>query len=416
MLFVLLTTLGCDPYASWPEEGTYYPWVYTQEKGLEDYETVRWETETWEPLIDPEETGLYLLKALEHRPWAPVESIHHFGLTRGLIPRLEPRAEGEIHLSFVGDVMFTGPANPDTYTDVAHLLDGDVRLGNLETPVVPNEATGRDVYGFNASPEILESMPLDVVQLNNNHSLDLGDVGLEATLAAVEEAGLIPTGVDGHVLLGVGDARVAVLSFTWGLNERDVDSEHELFVIPFGHIGERIDLAAVRDGVAASEEAGADVIVAMVHWGFEYEYYPDPHMMVLGRELLSLGVDLVVGQGPHVAQPVELCAVNIPVAVPGVGQCSVRSEDGVARVGAILYSLGNFGTDMPTVPAQVGLVTTVALAPGAGVRGLGWAAVASVSDGVSGQLVVPLDDLVDDPEYAAEAARLWQHLGPAWKR
>ncbi len=412
----LLFIFACDPYHAWPDPGSYYPYQYTAQNDLEDYEHVRWETETWTPTEDLQSAALYLLKANYHRPWAPDETLFHFGRTRGGLPPLQ---SDHLTISFVGDVMWTGGGWADTYSEVADLLDGDLRVGNLETPTSPDHPTGQGdlgLYAFNASPEILDGLPLDVVQLNNNHTLDAGDEGLDLTIAEVESRGIDHTGIDRHLIRDVEGTGVAILAYTWGLNEPDEPTEHELFVIPFGHLDEKIDLDRVGEDVEAAVAEGAQHVVVMVHWGFEYEYYADPHFMVLGRKLLAEGADIVIGTGPHVPEPPEWCAINIPAAVPGVGQCALKSRDGEARFGAILYSLGNFGTVMPTVQAQTGLVATVSLYPGFGVSGIGWEAVSSVSQ-VEGEKLFPLESLVEEGnEYEAEEVRLNQHLGTAWKR
>jgi poly-gamma-glutamate synthesis protein (capsule biosynthesis protein) len=417
-LVPLLFILGCDPYHAWPEPGTAFPYRYTEQDpdALEAYEHVRWETETWTPSTDLESAALYLLKAHYHRLWAPDETLFHFGRTRGGLPPLNP---DHLTISFVGDVMWTGGGWADTYTEVADLLGGDIRVGNLETPTSVNHPTGQGdlgLYSFNASTEMLEGLPLDVVQLNNNHTLDATDEGLDLTLAELESRGIEIAGIDHHLVLDVAGTNVAFLAYTWGLNEPDAPTEHELFIIPFGHLDEKIALDRVGEDVDEAVAAGAQLVVALVHWGFEYEYYADPHFMVLGRQLLAEGVDIVVGTGPHVVEPPEWCAINIPAAIPGVGQCSLRSRDGRARFGAILYSLGNFGTVMPTIQAETGIIATVSLYPGFGVTGMGWEAVSSVGQN-EGEKLFSLASLVEDGnEYEAEEIRLNQHLGTAWKR
>src|SRR5687768_5026214 len=129
---LLIVVAGCDPYASWPDRHDVFPWVYEPETGLPDYALVRVETETWTPLVDLAETGLYIQKAAFHKPSAPRDELVHFATVRPSIPPIVPE---DVTLSFVGDVMrFTG--NWATFADpAAHLLDGDLRLGNLETPV-----------------------------------------------------------------------------------------------------------------------------------------------------------------------------------------------------------------------------------------------------------------------------------------
>jgi poly-gamma-glutamate synthesis protein (capsule biosynthesis protein) len=407
--------LACSPYNGWSD--AVFPYVYTPEESIEDYEEVRWETEDWDPAKDLAQSALYLLKANYHRPDAGLEQLLHHGAMRPSIP---PVVEEDVTLSFVGDVMWLG-GNWSGFADpVAHLLDGDLRIGNLETPTDPDGPTElgelRDIslYAFNSPPEILDGLPLDLVQLNNNHSIDLGDEGLEATLAEVEARGMLHTGVDAHTMVQIDGLNVAFLSFTWGINQRDVTSEHELFIVPFGHVDEDIDMSIVQEQIGAARSAGAHTVVTMLHWGFEYEYYPDPHFMVLARDIVGMGADVVVGSGPHVVEPAEICLVNVPAWRPGIGRCAVQTDDGVPRTAAILYSLGNFGTGhMPTLQNQVGIVATVSIR--GGVTGLGWSAVASIQQD-DGTTLQPLDSLLDDSDYAAEAARLDVHLGTSWKR
>lgn len=431
---------GCDPYAAWPDPTDVFPWGVPPEQGLPDYALVRVETETWTPLVDLTETALYVQKATLHKPSAPRDEVLHFGLMRPSMPALAP---SDTRLSFVGDVMrFHG--NWTGFADgVAELVDGDVRVGNLETPTSASFPTDADdlaaqfgIYAFNSPPALIDGLPLDLVQVNNNHTLDLGDPGIDDTVAAVTATGRVPIGVDTNLAYAeVDGATIAFLSYTWGLNA-SFPTVHDLHVVPFGHLGGAdgdgdIDLSPIATDVAGARDDGADLVVLLLHWGYEYEYYPDPHFLRLGRALVGLGADLVVGSGPHAVEPAELCDVNRPLAVPEIGRCSIRTDDGRPRTAAILYSLGDFGTELATVPLQVGVIGTVSLAAGFGVTGLGWQAVASVPEAGGGQSLVPLDDLAaaeaaaeagattastDAGPYTAESARLNQLLGASWRR
>lgn len=66
-------------------------------------------------------------------------------------------------------------------------------------------------------------------------------------------------------------------------------------------------------------KAGADVVIAVVHWGIEGAACPGPEITSLGAALLRAGATVVLGSHPHVLQPI------------------VRKATGV-----IAYSLGNF--------------------------------------------------------------------------
>lgn len=413
MLWILLACAR-DPYRDWPDPTTVYPYVYTPEADLQPYEEVRWETETWTLEDDPDIAALYLIKAGLHRPGAPEESLAHFDAMRAAIP---PLGEGT-RLSFTGDVMWVGDNWAQFAAPAAGMLDGDLRIGNLETPTAPGFPTDPQelgLYHFNAPPEMLDGLPLDLLQLTNNHVMDVGDPGIAGTLAEVEARGFLHTGIDAPAPVAVGGASLAVLAYTWGINDRTLTSAHDLHIVPFGHLDEDIDLTTIGAEITAARAAGVSHVVVLVHWGYEYEYYPDPHFMILGRDIVALGADLVVGEGPHCVQPPELCHVNDPEVVPGVGTCSVRTDDGVTRTAAIAYSLGDFGTTLETWPLKAGIVVTASLGD-EGVTGLGWAAEATVS-GPDGPEVHPLEDLVaDDPDAAAERDRLLSHLGAGWAR
>lgn len=382
-----------------------YPYTYTPETGLEPYELVRVETETWVPLLDEEETGLYVQKSVLHRTGAPVESIEHFATMKRLIPPLADTVD--LRLSFAGDTMWVGGNWAHVFDPVAGLFDGDLRVTNLETPTTPNESSEKfalGTYAFNSDPAYLDGVPADLLQLNNNHSLDAGEQGLTDTLAEVDARGIRRTGIGAHEIVEVAGQTIAFFSFTWGINQQDVTPERELFIVPFGHETE-VDLSRAVDLITAST---ADFIVVMPHWGYEYEYFPDPQFMVQARELIAAGADLIVGTGPHVVQPPEICEVNRGVS-PGVGACAIENG-GTPRTAAVLYSLGNAATTMATLPCEVGLLATLSLGEG-GVTGLGWDAIVS-HDSVPE--VRPMNEA--DADEAAELARLSAHIGEAWRR
>ncbi len=420
-LLILSPACEDDPYKNWPDPKKTYPYVVSQETSLDPYEKIRWETETWSQ-DDLNKAGLYMKKLLLHRQGGPSETVAHFKQQAARIP---PLAGGGVRLSLVGDVMWVKGNWKAFATPSAALLDGTLRVGNLETPTSPDHATGEralGTYSFNAPPEMLDGLPLDLLQLNNNHSLDAGDLGLENTIKQVEKRGLKHTGVDRQLSLTVGGLKVGLLAYTWGINDKKRSKKgHELHIIPFGHEKADLDLSLLERQVADARASGVHVVVALLHWGYEFEFYPDTRFMVLARRMIKAGVDLVVGHGPHVVQPAELCHVNRPEHVPGVGTCSVRTDDGRERTAAIFYSLGDFGTTLPTVYTKAGLVATVELGSG-GVQGMGWSGVFSedvkTTDGkVSGQSVKPLADLaVRNTVLAGEVKRLEGHLGKGWKR
>ncbi len=238
-----------------------------------------------------------------------------------------------VTLVFVGDVMLgrdvavsLGGDWADAFRDARPWLAGaDLAMANLESPLtrVPF-AGGR--FDLRAPPEAvnaLTSAGFDAVSLANNHALDGGPAGLAETLDTLQRAGIAAAtdpGIRGNVRLRSGESvtlrvrrlRISVLAFLD--KDRVLDTE---FV--------------------AQAAAEADLVVVLMHWGAEY-YPVTARQRALARELAAAGADLIVGQGPHVLQPVE-------------------------KVGGALvaYSLGNFLFDQPFPDTRQGAILRVTL-------------------------------------------------------
>ena len=75
-------------------------------------------------------------------------------------------------------------------------------------------------------------------------------------------------------------------------------------------------------------EAGADAIIAYMHWGREYRREANDEQRAITERLLAAGVDVILGSHPHVVQP--------------AGMREVTLADGTKHEALVAYSLGNF--------------------------------------------------------------------------
>jgi poly-gamma-glutamate synthesis protein (capsule biosynthesis protein) len=80
----------------------------------------------------------------------------------------------------------------------------------------------------------------------------------------------------------------------------------------------------VASQVATAKAAGAQFIVISMRWGTEYSQSVNAYQVAESQYLADLGVQLVLGHGPHVLEPVKL----------------LTGKDGNETV--VWYSLGNF--------------------------------------------------------------------------
>jgi hypothetical protein len=185
----------------------------------------------------------------------------------------------------------------------------DLALCHLETPLAPASGPFRNYPSFSVPPQIapaLAATGYDACTTASNHTLDQGFPGVVRTLEALHRAGIAHTGsarsaaeARRPLLLPVGGARVAVLSYTYGFNGYPLPPAR-----PWA--ANRIDERRILADARQARRAGADVVVVALHWGQEYVHQPTPQQARLAPRLLrSPDVDLLIGHHAHVVQPVE---------------------------------------------------------------------------------------------------------------
>ena len=327
------------------------------------YETVRYEEGRW-PLWRWDRNLRYIAKSLVHRrtPWTDEDRDWHARardyLERGSWMRATSRTTRWVA---GGDLMWIRSGFADALSPLlrARIEAADLALVNLETPIVPERPVPRLVYEtlhYNCPRSYLDAFRSDrprVVSLTNNHALDQGLSGLSRTHEVVQAAGCTPIGGpnegDDVRRVIVGDLTIGVLGMTYDINHLVGPPPRGIAVERFGDPHHEPDWRTLERRIARARE-GADLVVLMAHWGFEYEYWPAVLQRAHARRLIELGVDVVIGSSPHVLQPVEL------VSIDGADDaCPFQARrGGQARFGLVAWSLGNLCTIMPTLACQVG--------------------------------------------------------------
>ena len=149
-------------------------------------------------------------------------------------------------------------------------------------------------------------LPNTVLSLANNHILDFGQVGLQATCQVLDDAGINWFGLetrrgagDNYRILEREGVRVCLAGFGWRNEECIQATAGEPGVADFTR--RNIDLTLKR-----LAEERFDFLIVYVHFGYEHEYYPLPLHVGFCRYLIDHGVDLVYGSHTHCIQAYEL--------------------------------------------------------------------------------------------------------------
>ena len=179
----------------------------------------------------------------------------------------------------------------------------DLALCHLETPLAADGGPYSGYPSFAGPPQIaagLAATGFDACSMASNHTWDKGLAGVERTVTTVQAAGMTPYGaaVAGQpgnpTIVELAGLRVGLLSYTYGHNAAPGNGAVEVLDVD----------DAVADAVAA-RAAGAELVVASIHWGTEYDHEINPQQRDLAPALLdSPDIDLVIGHHAHVVQPI----------------------------------------------------------------------------------------------------------------
>ncbi|RMG99860.1 MAG: CapA family protein, partial [Chloroflexi bacterium] len=242
-----------------------------------------------------------------------------------------------VHLAAVGDIMLDrGPGYLLTTGDLAfpfaHFADelaaADLTLGNLESALGDTGQPEHKSYTFRAPPEAAKALALagfDLLTLANNHALDFGPEALQQGIALLQAQGIATIGAGSNeaaayapFITTVNNVRIAFLGYVnvprevSGFDTAVWTAKGEQPGVAWG-TPTRItaDVTAVRPQV--------DVVVVVLHSGFEYIPTPSPPQQAAAEAAIMAGADLVIGHHAHILQGIAF------------------RESGV-----IVYGLGNF--------------------------------------------------------------------------
>lgn len=260
--------------------------------------------------------------------------------------------EDKVVLIFAGDIMGHMPQHQAAYNSTtkqynynpcfqfikSYIDEADFAFANLEVTLA-----GRPYSGYPAfsSPDALldatKQAGFDVILTANNHVADRGKAGLERTIETIQNRKLLFAG--SYVTKEQRDTvyplfiqhkglKIAVLNATYGTNMNPVFKPN---------VVNMLDSAEILADINSAKNHKADFIIAILHWGTEYELVSNRAQKDFANYLKENGVNMIIGSHPHVVQNAEFLDGTVP----------------------IIYSLGNFVSNQRKVNTNGGILLKV---------------------------------------------------------
>ncbi|NMM28198.1 MAG: CapA family protein [Glaciimonas sp.] len=224
-------------------------------------------------------------------------------------------SEPTVSLLFAGDIVLDGKPGKaieqgrDPFAPFAAILQAaDIRIGNLECVVAASGDPADKNFTFRAHPRALPVLKrhFDAVALANNHSGDFGRVAFAEMLGLLDREGILKFG-GGHnlreahtpLIVERKGLRIALLSYNEFM-PRSFEADSNAAGVAWSE-----DEQVVADIKAARSVHKADLVIPIMHWGWENETHSGARQRQLARLMIDAGADVIIGGHPHVTQEIE---------------------------------------------------------------------------------------------------------------
>ena len=221
----------------------------------------------------------------------------------------------------------------------------DISIANLETTIGKGGYSG---YPSFCAPDgflyAVKEAGFSTLLFANNHCMDKGRRGALHTLDMLDSLHIAHCGVYRNakereerypLIIDKMGVRVEILNYTYSTNGRE---------IPHPIVVNLIDKEVIARDIQAAKENAPDAIIACMHWGDEYVSLPPQRIKELSDWLLAEGVDHIIGNHPHVVQPIE-----------------IRESQSTPDRNVVAYSTGNLVSNMSLRRTDGGIMIAMKL-------------------------------------------------------
>ena len=251
-------------------------------------------------------------------------------------------APDTVSVVFIGDVMMHARQIDSDYGPFLSKLSprfqkADLAVANMEFTLAGEPYSGYPAFSApDHYAEYIYNQGIDLFLTANNHILDKGSAGLERTLSVykkMEAEGKIRfTGTADTpardttcypLILNIKGIRLAFINFTYGTNAGGSREWPKV---------NRMKKSSILPALERAERRKADYIIALPHWGEEYQLHHSESQEEMARWLAENGVDVIIGAHPHVIQDYDVL--------------QVKDKNGKERKVPVFYSIGNAVSNM----------------------------------------------------------------------
>lgn len=197
----------------------------------------------------------------------------------------------------------------------------DLSLAVFEGSFVNNKYQGYPL--FRTPDEVADALKdcgVDVVNEASNHVFDGAESGMKRSRDVVLNKGMDVIGVKSegtdknYLIKDVKGYKIGLAAYTYetpkikghkSINGIPLTTAGEQYINTFNY--DELDdfYSKIEKQINDMKKDGADYVIISIHWGDEYIHKPNSYQKTIASKLNELGVDIILGNHPHIIQSYE---------------------------------------------------------------------------------------------------------------
>ena len=233
----------------------------------------------------------------------------------------------EVKLTLVGDLLFEqlfynavdkGYDKNIYFNRIkSYFQDDDLSIGNMEV-VIGNDKIKPSGTGFNfCAPEyigdLVNTLDFQVLSTANNHAYDRDFEGIKSSIdyfknkTNIKTVGTNYNGIDEDLIIEKNGIKFGIMAYTYGTNQKP-SNENRKYINYFRNIDTKTVTNENKENIKNkinSLKEKADVLIAIMHWGKEFQYTTTKEQRDMAKFLNEEGIDIILGSHSHCIEPIE---------------------------------------------------------------------------------------------------------------
>ena len=233
----------------------------------------------------------------------------------------------EVKLTLVGDLLFEqlfynavdkGYDKNIYFNRIkSYFQDDDLSIGNMEV-VIGNDKIKPSGTGFNfCAPEyigdLVNTLDFQVLSTANNHAYDRDFDGIKSSIdyfknkTNIKTVGTNYNGIDEDLIIEKNGIKFGIMAYTYGTNQKP-SNENRKYINYFRNIDTKTVTNENKENIKNkinSLKEKADVLIAIMHWGKEFQYTTTKEQRDMAKFLNEEGIDIILGSHSHCIEPIE---------------------------------------------------------------------------------------------------------------